>query len=291
MASQTDIEEHYDVDNDFFALFLDKQYRVYTCAVWDKAQNLEEAQVDKFNRLCSYANIKPGYKVVDVGCGWGGIMNYISNHYLNTQVQGLTISTKQFNFVNSIKKSNVSVDLHPWQNYAPLDKKKFDAIISVCAFEHFATFEEYASGHQRDIYRNFFDWCLSVSTQAAQIALQCIVITRPPNNLIELNDSRYLQKVFPGSALPTISDIQAAIVDKYEISAANRIGLHYVRTLTEWKCRLEINREVCIERYGQVLYDFYIGYFDAASRCFESGYWDLYQVSLKRATSVRVLSK
>lgn len=290
MATQADIEEHYDVDNDFFALFLDKQYRVYTCAVWDKAQNLEQAQVDKFNRLCSYANIKAGYKVVDVGCGWGGIMNFISDNYLNTQIQGLTISTKQYNFVNSIKKPNVSVDLHPWQNYAPLEKK-FDAIISVCAFEHFASFEDYAASRQRDIYRNFFDWCLGVSTLDAQIALQCIVITRPPNNLIELNDSRYLQKVFPGSALPTISDIQSAIVDKYEISAANRIGLHYVRTLTEWKRRLENNRVACIKRYGQVLYDFYIGYFDAASRCFESGYWDLYQVSLKRATSVSVLSR
>lgn len=289
MATQADIEEHYDVDNDFFALFLDEQYRVYTCGVWDKAQNLEQAQVDKFNRLCSYANIKAGYKVADVGCGWGGLMNYISENYSDTNLHGLTISTKQYNYVTSIKKPNVSVDLHPWQNYCHGDKK-FDAIISVCAFEHFATFEDYAASLQRDIYKNFFDWCLSVSTQDAQIALQCIVITRPPNNLTELRDSRYLQKVFPGSALPTISDIQAAVVDKYEISAASRIGLHYVRTLTEWKRRLENNKNVCIERYGQVLYDFYIGYFDAASRCFQSGYWDLYQVSLKRAKSVRVLA-
>jgi cyclopropane-fatty-acyl-phospholipid synthase len=289
MATQVDIEEHYDVDNDFFALFLDKQYRVYTCAVWDKAQNLEQAQVEKFNRLCSYANIKAGDKIVDVGCGWGGIMNFISDNYLNAQIHGLTISTKQYNYVKSIKNPNVSVDLHPWQNYSPLEKK-FDAIISVCAFEHFASFEDYAANRHRDIYKNFFDWCLGVSTQDAYIALQCIVITRPPNNLTELNDSKYLQKVFPGSALPTISDIQAAIVDKYEISAANRICLHYVRTLAEWKRRLQNNESTCIERYGQELYDFYIGYFDAASRCFESGYWDLYQVSLKRAKSVRVLA-
>ncbi len=290
MATQADIEAHYDVDNDFFALFLDKQYRVYTCAVWDDAQNLEQAQVNKFNRLCSYANIQAGYKVVDVGCGWGGIMNFISDSYLNTQIQGLTISTEQFNFVNSIKKPNVSVDLQPWQSYSA-PAQKFDAIISVCAFEHFVSFEDYAASRQRDIYKNFFDWCLNVSTEIAQVALQCIVITRPPSNLMELNDSKYLQKVFPGSALPTISDIQAAIVDKYEISAATRIGSHYVRTLIEWKKRLEINKNVCIERYGQALYDFYIGYFDAAGRCFESGYWDLYQVSLKRATPIRVLSR
>lgn len=291
MATQADIEAHYDVDNNFFALFLDEKYRAYTCAVWEKATNLEQAQTDKYNRICQYANVQPTHRVLDVGCGWGGLMNLITEKYTGAHVHGLTISTEQFNHVNKIKKPNVSVSLCSWQDYPPPDRK-FDSIVTVCAFEHFASVENQAASQQREIYRDFFDWCLSVSTADAQIALQTIVVTRPPNNLTELRDSRYiLEKVFPGSALSSISDIQAAIVDKYEISAANRIGQDYVRTVTEWDKKLELNKEIIKERYGQGLFEHYRTYFDAARRCLQTGYADLYQVSLKRATPIRVLSK
>ena len=57
MATQADIEAHYDVDNDFFGLFLDEKYRAYTCAVWEKANDLEQAQTDKYDRICKYANV------------------------------------------------------------------------------------------------------------------------------------------------------------------------------------------------------------------------------------------
>lgn len=291
MATQADIEAHYDVDNDFFALFLDKGYRAYTCAVWDNAKTLEEAQVDKFKRLCRYANVQDGYKVLDVGCGWGGLMSFMADEYPNAQIHGLTLSTKQVEHINGTKNKNVSAELLSWEHY-PVPAQKFDSVICVGGMEHFATQEDSVSGRQRDIYKKFFDWCLSVSTPNAQVGIHTIVITRPPNNITELKDSKYLQeKVFPGSALACISDIQSAVVDKYEISAVSRIGMDYVRTLAEWKMRLIQNKDIVVERYGQSLFDHYTVYFDSASRCFETGYFDLYQVSLKRATSTRILPR
>ena len=291
MASQADIAHHYDVDNDFFALFLDKKYRAYSCGVWKKAITLEQAQEDKFDRLCRYANVTQGHDVIEIGCGWGGLMNTVLDKYPNTSVHGLTLSTEQFEFINSASRPNLSLDLRSWQDYIP-PERKFDSIISIGAFEHFASFQDQAESRQRDIYKTFFDWCLSVSTSEAQIGLQTIVIARAPNSLSELRDSRYLlDKVFPGSALPSISDIQAAIVDKYEISAVHRIGLDYARTLFEWNKRLEFNQNKIVERYGQELFDHYRTYFDAARRCFETGYVDLYQVSLRRAKPLRILSK
>ena len=290
MATQADIEAHYDVGNDFFELILDKKYLAYTCGLWGNATNLEHAQEAKFDRLCQYANIQLGHKVMDVGCGWGGFMNDIVDKYANTNVHGLTISTEQFKYINNTNKRNVSADLLPWQNYA-VPAKKFDAIVSVCAFEHFATQEDNIANRHRDVYKSFFDWCLSISTPEAQFALQTIVITRPPNNLTELRGSKYLQKVFPGSAMASISDIQEAIVDKYEIAALNRIGLDYVPTLKEWNRRLELNKDIIIKRYGNTLFEHYITYFSGASSCFETGYLDVLQVSLKRAKSVRVLTR
>jgi len=291
MASKADIEHHYDVDNDFFALFLDKKYRAYSCGVWETALDLEQAQEDKLDRLCHYVNVMQGHQVIDIGCGWGGLMNRITEKYPNTHVHGLTLSTQQFEYVNSVRSSSLSVELCSWQDYlAPV--RKFDSIISIGAFEHFASFEDHAASRQRDIYKTFFDWCLNISTSDAQIGLQTIVISRAPNSLSELRDSRYLlDKVFPGSALPSISDIQAAIIDKYEISAVRRIGLDYARTLSEWNTRLELNKDKILEHYGQILFDHYQTYFDSAQRCFESGYVDLYQVSLRRVKPLRVLSK
>ncbi len=291
MASKADIEHHYDVDNDFFALFLDKKYRAYSCGVWETALDLEQAQEDKLDRLCRYANVMQGHQVIDIGCGWGGLMNRITEKYPDTHVHGLTLSTQQFEYVNSMRSSSLSVDLCSWQDYlSPV--RKFDSIISIGAFEHFATFQDHVAFRQRDIYKTFFDWCLNISTPDAQIGLQTIVISRAPNSLSELRDSRYLlDKVFPGSALPSISDIQAAIIDKYEISAVRRIGLDYARTLSEWNIRLELNKDKILEHYGQILFDHYRTYFDSAQRCFESGYVDLYQVSLRRVKPLRVLSK
>jgi len=290
MASQADIAHHYDVDNDFFALFLDKKYRAYSCGVWKTAITLEQAQEDKFDRLSRYANVTQGHHVLEVGCGWGGLMNTIIDKYSNTHVHGLTLSLEQFEFINSVARPNLSIDLCSWQDYVS-PERKFDSIISIGAFEHFASFEDQSKSHQREIYKTFFDWCLNISTPDAQIGLQTIVISRPPDSLSELRDSRYLlDKVFPGSALPSISDIQAAIVDKYEISAIRRIGLDYARTLFEWNKRLELSKDNIIEIYGQDLFDHYRTYFDAARRCFETGYVDLYQVSLRRAKSLRILS-
>jgi cyclopropane-fatty-acyl-phospholipid synthase len=289
MATKVDIEHHYDVDNDFFALFLDEKYRAYSCGVWKNASTLEQAQKNKIDRLCRYANVQENHHVIDIGCGWGGVMSHVLENYPNTQVKGLTLSTQQFEYVNNLKLANSSVELRAWQDFA-LPERKFDSVISISAFEHFASFKDHLESRQRDVYKSFFDWCLNVSTPQAQLGLQTIVISRAPNSISEVRDTRYLlDKVFPGSALPSISDIQASVIDKYEISAIRRIGLDYARTLSEWQKRLEQHKDNVILKYGQGLYDHYQVYFDASQRCFESGYIDLVQISLKRVEQLRIL--
>jgi cyclopropane-fatty-acyl-phospholipid synthase len=290
MATQEDIEKHYDIDNEFYALFLDETYLGYTCGVWDKADNIEQSQTDKFERLCRYAHVKPNSKVLDVGCGWGGLSTYINKNYQSTYVHGLTLSTKQLEYINNAKNPIASVELCAWQNFvAP--EPKFDALISIGCLEHFATYEDSISGKQRQIYKDFFDWCLSVTTPEAYVGLQTIIITRLPNNIQELRDSWLVHKIFPGSALASISDIQEAVNDKYEISAVSRIGHDYVPTLQAWSDKMLQNRAEIVAGYGQELFDEYLAYFEGAKRCFETGYFDLYQVSLKRAQPTRIFKR
>ncbi len=291
MATKEDIQSHYDVDNDFFTLFLDKSFRAYSCGVWNTAASLEEAQLHKLERICGFAHVAEGQKVLDVGCGWGGMLEFIALRYPNALAHGLTLSQKQYEYVQPHSSQSVSVELLSWQDFK-IPEQKFDAIISIGAFEHFASIEDHSASRHRLVYAQFFDWCKAVSTDDAYVGLQTIVINRAPNSISELRDSRYLlDKVFPGSALPSVSDIQAAVVDKYEIRDIKLIGLDYAHTLSEWTKRLNEHSETIVRRYGQDILDHYRTYFDAARRCFETGYVDLLQVSLQKAKTIRILSK
>jgi cyclopropane-fatty-acyl-phospholipid synthase len=291
MATQADIQYHYDVDNDFYALFLDKIYRAYSCGVWKSANSLEEAQEHKIQRICQFANVASGAKIIDIGCGWGGLMQVATSQFGAATAHGLTLSTDQFNYVSGLRKlgQTISVDLCSWQDYKPPENTRYDAIASVGAFEHFASLEDRSVQRQRAVYRNFFEWCKKNSTSDAQIGLQTIVTARVPSNLKEIVDVRYLlEKVFPGSALPTISDIQAATVDLYEFSSVKRIGLDYARTLEEWKMRLKQSHETHAARFDEGLFHHYETYFDSAIRNFKSGVVDLFQVSLKPIRPLRI---
>ncbi|HEX7047695.1 MAG TPA: cyclopropane-fatty-acyl-phospholipid synthase family protein [Gammaproteobacteria bacterium] len=291
MATQSDIEYHYDVANDFYKVFLDRDYRAYSCGVWKSAQTLEEAQAAKLDRLCHYARVSSGDHVLDVGCGWGGLMRHAISQFGSASAHGLTLSTDQYDYVRANAGPSVSVELCSWADFDS-HSKPYDAIISVGAFEHFASREDRRLQRHRDVYRDFFSWCQRVSTIDAYVGLQTIITSRMPANVTEIRDTRYLlERVFPGSALPCVSDIQAATLDLYEISSAKRIGSDYARTLEHWDKRLLANRETIVSDYSAELFDHYHTYFQSAIRSFRSGVIDLLQVSLKRVAAGRNLRR
>lgn len=281
MANQSDIAHHYDVHNDFYSMFLDQEYRVYSCAVWDNANTLEKAQLNKMNRICCFADVSAGDSIIDIGCGWGGMMNYAVSEFGASSVLGLTLSEDQFNYVSQQASPDISIALESWQEYQT--ESKFDAIVSVGAFEHFASLNDRASNTHLDIYKKFFDYCRSISTEDARIGLQTIIVSRKPTNISELRDTKYLLKnVFPGTASPSLEDIKAAINGRYEIADQKNIGEDYCKTLTEWQTRLNLNKTAIKETFGAKLFEHYDRYFTMAHRGFESGLLDLLQVSLKR---------
>jgi cyclopropane-fatty-acyl-phospholipid synthase len=282
MATKADIAYHYDVDNRFFELFLDRQHRAYSCAVWDGASSLEEAQQQKLARLSHFAGIGPGCSVLDIGCGWGGMLKYALDYFGAATVAGITLSEDQYRFVSELNHAQIDVRLSSWRDFAP--PVPVDALVSIGAFEHFASLEDRDAGRHRRVYGEFFEWCRSTSTDRARLGLQTIVTLRMPENLREVRDTRYLlERVFPGSALPSIGDIQAGIQDRYEITEAKQIGLDYARTLAEWRSRLTRHRSEIEDRYGVELYAHYENYFLAAESSFRAGIVGLVQLSLNPA--------
>lgn len=287
MATAADIQFHYDVHNDFYAMFLDRRFRTYSCAVWKSADSLEQAQEDKIDRMCGYAHIDAASHIIDVGCGWGGLMARAIHEHGAEYAHGLTLSRDQTAYITSQSNPNMTATLTSWRDFIP-SGRKFDAVVSVGAFEHFASREQRLAGKHRDIYREFFHWCRDVSTVGAYLGLQTIVSARQPETLQEARDARYLlDKVFPGSALPSVSDVQGAALDLYEVAALKRIGADYARTLSCWKSRLLDQREIAIERFGRDIFEHYVRYFEAAERSFATGVTDLLQVSFKRVAESR----
>jgi cyclopropane-fatty-acyl-phospholipid synthase len=279
MATKADIAYHYDVDNRFFGLFLDRQHRAYSCAVWDGAASLEEAQQKKLARQSRFAGIEPGCSVIDVGCGWGGMLRYAVEYAGAATATGITLSEDQYHFVSELKHAQIDVRLSSWRDF--VSDVPADALVSIGAFEHFASLEDRDDGRHRKVYGDFFDWCRSASTNRARLGLQTIVTLRMPENLREARDTRYLlERVFPGSALPSVSDIQAGIQDRYEIAEARQIGLDYAHTLAEWRSRLTRHRAEIECGYGAELYAHYENYFRAAESSFRAGIVGLVQLSL-----------
>lgn len=281
MATAEDIQYHYDVSNEFYGSFLDAAHRMYSCAVWDGADSLEEAQRNKLNRIVDFAKIKKDDEVLDIGCGWGGMMQHLVREKNVSKVTGLTLSLEQKSYIDGLKFSNIEANFCGWQDFRP--QQNFDAIVSIGAFEHFASLEDRTQGKQIDIYRNFFDLCAKWSKKDGYLALQTIVTSKYPDTLDSVRGVRFLLKeIFPGSALPSIDDIQEAICGIYEIQELRTIGEDYARTLQAWKDNIERNESSVVSKFGKTLYDHYRKYFEVAKNNFEGGYTNLVQISLKR---------
>ena len=285
MATSEDIQFHYDVDNTFYALFLDRDFRAYSCGVWDEASTLEGAQRAKIDRICRFAAVKQGACLLDIGCGWGGLMNRAIDVHGARSAHGLTLSHDQIAHIDTEARPKVSAALQSWRDHQP--EQLYDAIASVGAFEHFVSRPERMAGQQLVIYRDFFATCRRISTAHAHLGLQTIVTARNPTTLQEARDARYLlDKVFPGSALPTEADIHTGSAGLYEPVEIRRIGRDYARTLACWRVRLLEQREFAATQFGLAVVDHYLRYFEAAERSFEAGVTDLVQMSLSPLTIV-----
>ena len=223
MASMGEVQHHYDAGNELFALFLDHQYRVYSCGVWDGVTTLEAAQEQKLRRMTDYAGVAAGHSVLDIGCGWGGGLDYCIRTRMCLRAVGLTLSSKQERYIKERALAGTEVHLCSYADFRSAEL--FDAVISIGALEHFASLDDYRANRQIEVYREFFRCCSALSTDAAGLGLQTIAVGKRPDTMQSRRDTHYLlQRVFPGSVLPHIGDLLVAAHGYYEPSELRTIG-------------------------------------------------------------------
>ncbi len=270
------ISFHYDVSNDFYALWLDEQM-VYSCAYYEAAsQSLEQAQRNKIDYICRKLRLKPGEQLLDIGCGWGALICWAAEHY-GVHAHGITLSRKQYDHtLNLIRQrkleQNVSVELMDYRDLQGEDK--YDKLASVGMFEHVGlknlpayfeiTHRLLKSGGlflNHGITSDEGGWKKSVETEFI---------------------NRY---VFPDGQLETISTVQGIMEDAgFEIHDVESLRLHYALTLRAWVGRLEARREEALKYVTEPVYRIWRLYMAVCALRFEEGGAGIYQVLVSKRT-------
>ena len=261
-GSKKNIAAHYDLGNDFYKLFLDKSM-TYSSAIFNAPnQSLEDAQTEKYDRLCREIRLKADDHVLEIGSGWGGFAVHAAKKY-GCRITTATISEEQFKYASELfKREGLTdlIDIH-LQDYRLLEGR-YDKIVSIEMLE--------AVGHRYlPVYFKKVDELLKPN---GSIALQ--VITSQDKRYEEFRDDVdfIMKHIFPGSQTPSITAIQQAInkVSDLNLHDAKDIGLDYARTLRIWfdafNQKLDEVRKLGMNDTFIRKWNYYLQYCEAAFR-------------------------
>jgi len=226
-GSKKNIAAHYDLNNDFFSLFLDSSMTYSSAYYANPDLSLEDAQLAKYERLCQELRLKAEDHVLEIGGGWGANAIYMAKNY-GCKVTTVTISAEQFAFAKDrIESENLTDKITILlKDYRTLDGQ-FDKIVSIEMLEAVGA----------DYYETYFKKCSALLKKDGLFAIQAI--TCPDSRFKDLkNGVDWIQKhIFPGSLLPSVGAINTAVNNTSDLTMVDlkEFGLDYARTLYEWK--------------------------------------------------------
>jgi cyclopropane-fatty-acyl-phospholipid synthase len=279
------IQFHYDLSNDFYALFLDPEM-VYSCAYYtDWNNDVATAQRDKLEMICRKLRLKDGDRFLDIGCGWGGLVCHAAKNY-GVTAHGITLSEEQLAFAkDKIKRlgleDRVTVEL---KDYSAMEGT-FDKIASIGMYEHIGL-------------KNIPAYMQKMQRLLAQdgLFLNHAIARRAPKQSWFKRKMRPEQKaiakfIFPGGELDDIGhSIVAMERAGFEIQDVEAWRLHYARTCKLWCERLTANREQAIEFVGEEKYRIWVAYLAGVSLAFSRGTLRIFQTlvskNAKRAPAI-----
>jgi cyclopropane-fatty-acyl-phospholipid synthase len=286
VSTQEQIQQSYDVSNDFFRLFLD-QRMIYSCGLFIDTDDLEQAQLNKLSWIAKAARVTPGARVLDIGCGWGGNLRFLRETAGASSAVGITLSPAQYDLARRINDPGIEAKLVNYRDYEP--DQPFDAITSIGMFEHIATPEEQRSGKSIEIYRDYFKRAWTWTKPGAWFGLQSVIGLRLPRDPKMLRDIAFVTySIFPGAITPRLESIMAAVNPYWEVVELQTRREHYARTLHHWHTRFMRHEAKIRERWGDQRFADYDRYLGIMNQAFREGYGSLAQLALRRMDTVRM---
>lgn len=247
-ASSENVKAHYDISNELYRMFLDEDMQ-YSCAYWPSTDiTLEEAQLAKKRHIAAKLKLKPGQRVLDIGCGWGGMAIHLAKEH-GVNVVGVTLSTQQHALgVQRAKDAGVAdlVDIR-LQDYRDVEGP-FDRIVSVGMFEHVGI------GH----FAEYFNAIRELLTDDGVALVHSIGRKGGPSTT-----GAWIRKyIFPGGYSPALSETFAEIEKAgLWVTDCEILRLHYAYTLAEWDKRCQAQKSEIIEMMGEEffrMWEFYL---------------------------------
>lgn len=278
-----EVQAHYDLSDVFFGLFQDPT-RTYSCAYYQRDDmTLEEAQLAKIDLALGKLELQPGMTLLDIGCGWGSVMQRAVEKY-DVNVVGLTLSRNQAKFVQELldgieTERSRRVLLRGWEQF----DEPVDRIISLEAIEAFP----------QERYAPFFKACHSFLPSGGRFVIQAILghpLKRWPELGIpivmsDLKFMRFIAKeIFPGGSVPCDEDIIGLSADAgFSLENKQLLDEHYVRTLDTWAEALQAHHDEAVAATSEEVYQRYMKYLTGCSDFFKRGISELGQFTLVKA--------
>ncbi|NBC99454.1 cyclopropane fatty acyl phospholipid synthase [Atlantibacter hermannii] len=256
-------KEHYDLGNDLFSCMLDGQMQ-YSCGYWKTADNLADAQRDKLRLVCEKLQLAPGMRILDIGCGWGGLAEFAAREY-GVSVTGVTISAEQQKMARErCQGLDVTILL---KDYRDLNDR-FDRIVSVGMFEHVGP-KNYAA---------YFD-VVNRNLAPDGIFLLHTIGSRKTDNNVDPWINKY---IFPNGCLPSMRHIVDASADHFVMEDWHNFGADYDKTLMAWHARFMEAWPALAGHYSERFKRMFSYYLNACAGAFRARDLQLWQVVFSR---------
>lgn len=256
-------ERHYDEGNVLFKAMLDKRM-VYSCAYWNGAENLDDAQEAKLDLICKKLGLKPGDRVLDIGCGWGGFVKYAAEKY-NIEAVGLTVSKEQAGLARELCKG-LPVDIR-LQDYRDINEK-FNHVVSVGMFEHVG-------------YKNYGTYMEKVHNCLENDGLFLLHTIGDEASHVTI-DPWIGKYIFPNSLIPSMKQISASIEKLFIIEDLRNIGFNYDATLMAWFKNFDNNWDRLKGLYDRRFYRMWKYYLLSSAGEFRARYLQVWQIVLSK---------
>ena len=278
-STQSQIETSYDVSNEFFRLWLDESMH-YTSATYLKEDDtLEQAQENKAKLLADYAEVGPDSLVLDIGCGWGAMLEYLSRRGCR-RADGITLSTAQHGEILRRKIPGINAIICDYAKYEPAEK--YDALVSIEMVDHVCSPAQAREGLAIPLYREFFRKTAEWVQPGAYFGFQAILRDRVPRNRADLADLQFTADViFPGGLNPRMEELVAAARPYWEVMELRTQRSCYGKTTAEWRRRLRLNEQTIRAKWGDQVYSDYDRYLSACVNAFDVFYSSSLQMKLR----------
>jgi cyclopropane-fatty-acyl-phospholipid synthase len=280
--SRANVKHHYDIGNDLYRLFLDDDMQ-YSCAYWSRpGMTLEEAQVAKKAHIAAKLALKPGQRILDIGCGWGGMAITLAK-LEQVEVLGITLSEEQLALARQRAEAagvadRVTFELIDYRDLAAREPGRFDRIVSVGMFEHVGAAN----------FDTFFRAAANLMTADGVMLLHTIGRFGKPGS----TDAFTRKYIFPGGYIPALSETLVAS-EKSRLIATDveTLRLHYALTLREWYARTLAHEAEIVAMMGERFFRMWTFYLAGATAAFESGGMGNYQIQFARSRHALPLTR